>query len=148
MEGQAVWVITNFLQEPALISVERVADTVNKITINKPRLVIYITVVNKLLSRFASDQNLAKSNTEIVNMRQHKQEVPTGFQDRLTKAAARIGSAYSTKQLFEYFRHGVDPDVQRLVQQRWVDTTQRLQERGRLDGIEDQEEEALDRELL
>ena len=93
--------------------------TINDIYYNHPRIVLWISVVQQLLDRYASDQELTIANNEITSLVQCTGQTALEYHDHLKDKERRIGgAAYTIMDLMEIFSQNVRPSTQKAVRQR------------------------------
>ncbi len=133
-EGNAVWLITEFTTGRARKAVEQmigVPADVDKT--GTPHLATYISVVHRLINRFATDSNLSQAYCQLTSIQQKPNETCIQLQERICDKAKLFVDALPTRHLVKIYIEGVHDSLRKDVNQRWIDETKRL----KLDTVSD-----------
>ena len=131
-EGNALWLLPSYMDKAAHSYITQTMGTINDIDHKQPRIVLWISVVQQLLDRYAGDQVLTVTNNEITSLAQRPGQTALEYHDHLMEKARRTGTAaYAIMDLMEIFTQNVLPSHQKAVSQRWIDETAKLRTRSR-----------------
>lgn len=125
-EGNAPWLLSSFMEKQAYSYITQAVGTINDVDTKKKNVVLWITIVQQLLERYASDRYLSEADNEIRHLIQRPGQSARDFRDVLMEKTKRMGSAYDTNDVVEIFTQNVRPAIRSAVQQRWYDETSKL----------------------
>lgn len=120
-EGAAMCIFKTFLTGSAEVAVKsRISLPSSSTQRHEGALQSYSSIVNFLLKRYATDDNIAKLDSDIRSLRQGS-STPTEFAQKLWTKSLVFGSEYDGKALKEMFVEGIQASIRKTLRHWWAE---------------------------
>ena len=142
--GNAVWLFPEYMEGRAKSVVQRmIGAPANAESAGTSQLTTYISVVSRLINRYATDDALQALHVELTAMRQKSNESCIAFQERITDRAKAVANAYTISAMVNLFVQGVHDYLRGDLRQRWTDLISEVSRKPTEDAFQYYERECI-----